>query len=142
MKSLARVLTYAGALPFAACALALWSGVRPRGLDPVAALQVYSLTIATFMAGTLWGYVVPAARGRQAAVLLVGSTLLALAVAGAALLSAPRLTLGVDGVAFVLLLAADFWAGRQGWIAPDYLTLRLRVTAIVAVFLGIAWAAI
>ncbi len=142
IKPLARALTYAGALPFAACALAVWGGVRGGGFDPVAALKVYSLTIAAFMAGTLWGYVVPEARGRQGAVLLVVSNLLALAVAAAALLSAPRATLGVDLAAFVLLLAADVWAGRHGWIAPDYLALRQRVTAIVAAALGVAWAAL
>jgi hypothetical protein len=142
IKLLARALTYAGALPFAACALALWGGFRLGGLDPVAALKVYSLTIAAFMAGTLWGFVIPGGRGRHGAVLLVVSNVFALAVAGAALLSTPHATLGFDLAAFVLLWAADFWAGRLGWIAPDYLALRLRVTGIVAASLGVAWAAI
>jgi hypothetical protein len=106
--------------------------------DPVATLRIYSLTIAAFMAGTLWGFVVPTARGRFGAALLVVSNLLALAVAGAALLPSARLTLGVDLVAFLGLLAADAWAGRLGWIAPDYLTLRLRVTALVVAALLVA----
>ena len=142
IEPVARILTYAGALPFAAFALAVWGGFQPDGLDPVAALKVYSLTIAAFMAGTLWGYVIPGARGRQGVALMVVSNLLALAVAAAALLPTPRATLGVDLAAFVLLLAADFWAARRGWIAPAYLGLRLRVTGIVAASLAVAWAAI
>jgi hypothetical protein len=137
VKPLAQGLTYAGAIPFLICAFAVFGG-RRGAFDPVATLRIYSLTIAAFMAGTLWGFVVPTARGRFGAALLVVSNLLALAVAGAALLPSARLTLGVDLVAFLGLLAADAWAGRLGWIAPDYLALRLRVTALVVAALLVA----
>ena len=65
-----------------------------------------------------------------------------LLVAAAALLPSPRATLAVDLAAFLALLGADVWAGRLGWIAPDYLALRLRVTALVVAALVVAEVAI
>ena len=134
---LAQALTYAGALPFVLCALALFAG-RIGAFDPVAVLKVYGLTIAAFMSGTLWGYVVPDARVPHGSLLLVASNVLALVVAAAALLPSPRATLGVDLVAFLALLGADAFARQGGWIARDYLNLRLRVTALVVLALVIA----
>ena len=141
IKPLARALTYAGALPFVACALAVWAGFGLFGTDPLDAIKVYSLTIAAFMAGTIWGYVIPQPQGRGGAALLLLSNGVALAVAGAALAPSPRVTLGVDLAAFLVLWAGDVWAGRRGWIAPDYLALRARVTLLVAASLGVAWSA-
>jgi hypothetical protein len=134
---MAQTLTYAGALPFLICALALFGG-RVGAFDPVAVLKIYSLTIAAFMAGTQWGYVVSNARARYGAVVLVFSNAVALTVAGAALIPSPRLALGVDLAAFLALLGADGFAGRLGWIAPAYLALRLRVTALVVAALLVA----
>jgi hypothetical protein len=141
IKPLARGLTYAGGLPFVALAGLAVAGRPLFGLDPLAALRAYALAIAAFMAGTIWGYVIPNARAPQGALLLVLSNALALAAFFAALAVSPRLALGVDLLAFLALFAVDRWAGRLGLLAPDYLALRAQITAAVVVALGAAWAA-
>ena len=50
-------LTYAGCLPFLICTFSLVSGLNniPYLGDTIKILQVYSLVIASFMAGAHWG---------------------------------------------------------------------------------------
>jgi len=138
-KPLVTALTYAGGLPFLACALAVVAGAKPLGLDPVAVLRAYSLVIAGFMAGAVWGVALPHA-GRGLALIAI-SNVLALAVFFAALAPSVRLSLGVDLAAFLALLAVDGFAQKRGWLTPDYLRLRIRITALVAASLAVAWVA-
>ena len=138
-RPLVTALTYAGGLPFVACAAAALAGARPLGLDPIAVARAYSLVIAGFMAGAVWGTAIPRAGAGLALIAL--SNVLALAVFFAALAPSPRVTLGFDLLAFLALLAVDAWARRLGWLSADYLRLRMRITALVAASLAVAWAA-
>ena len=137
VKRLAQVLTLAGAIPFLAAAAAILTKRLLLGFDPVGFAKVYSLGIAAFMAGTIWGYVIPNPRGRGGAALLVASNALALVVIFATGFNSPRNTFAVDLVVFLALLAIDVSALRLGWLARDYLRLRAAVSAVVAAALGL-----
>jgi len=143
------VLTYAGALPFVACALLPFVGIERLPLPGSGwymqledVLFSYGLVIASFMAGTLWavGLREP---GRGVPPLLPLSNVLVLVVFISALAAPGVVALAVQAIVFVLLLWADGRLFAAGLIGRDYWVLRQRVTAIVvpSLLLGIvsAW---
>ena len=143
------VLTYAGALPFLACALLPYAGVDHIPLSGSAGqvsvsqiLVTYGLAIASFMAGTLWavGLREP---GGSVPPLLPLSNALVLAVWISALAAPPAAALAVQAVVFVLLLWADGRLFAAGFIGRGYWQLRQHISVIVvlALLLGMysAW---
>jgi len=133
--TLTKLLTYSGALPFWAFALAQVLGYQPSLAAP--AFMAYGTGIACFMAGTLWSQAQN--RSPSPKVMLIVSNVLALAAIGALLLftSAPKTALAAQALVFLGLLAADLEFHRRGDQPAWYLTLRRNVTLIVLAAYGL-----
>lgn len=127
--ALTKLLTYAGALPFWALALA-----QVLGYEPALAAQVfiaYGTGIACFMAGTLWSQA--QIRAQDPRLMLIVSNGAALAAIGALLAYPllPTLAMAIHIMVFLALLAADLGIHRKGDQPAWYLALRRNVTLLV-----------
>jgi len=131
-----QVLTYAGALPFLACALLPYAGIADIPmLGPVEHVLVsYGLAIASFMAGTLWAARLREPEGNTPPWLLL-SNVFVLAVWISALAAPVVVALAVQALVFVLLLWADGRLFAAGLIGRDYWVLRQRISVIVVLAL-------
>lgn len=126
---------YAGLIPFllGPAWLALSPATVPDWLDAV--WLSYCALIAAFMAGTLWGFALPACEGAAGlAGLLIAMALMLLAWFSTALPFRPALA--VLAVTFLMLLAADFWRERVLGTVGGYFALRSTLTLGVLVSLG------
>ncbi len=144
--SVYKTLTYAGGLPFVACALLPYAGITELG--PLGAwdhvLVMYGLAIASFLAGTHWAFEL-ARPGTYAISLFVMSNVIVVVVWLAALVANAAIALAVQCMAFLVLLAVDKAVAAEGGMPPGYLAMRQRITFIVlaALLIGISatWAA-
>ncbi len=136
MSPLAFWLGLSGLLPFVVGPLwlTLSPATAPVWLDTL--WHFYLAMIASFMAGTFWGFALPLSGGTAGFEgLLISVTLMLLSWLSLALpLKASLLLLGV---VFMLLLLADFWRDRTLDSIEGY--LRLRVLLTVGVLLAISW---
>jgi hypothetical protein len=98
-------------------------------------LQIYGIVILCFMAGVIWGFAARA-EGREATLFYVLSVVPAIFVFLTAF-AQPRPSLVMLIVGFVALLAVDGSATRQGLAPAWWMSLRLMLTAVVVVCLGI-----
>lgn len=136
---LPRIVTlfgYAGLLPFllAPAWLALSPANAPDWLDTV--WFSWCALVAAFMAGSMWGFSLPACEGSAGrAGLLMSMALMMLAWFATALPF--RLALGVLALTYLLLLAADFWRERTLGTVGGYFPLRATLT--VGVLIAMAW---
>jgi hypothetical protein len=122
------VLGYIGFLPFLAGPL--WLTVAgetaPGWLDQV--WINYVTLLAAFLAGTFWGFALPAVQGPAGLLGMFIASLLMLA-------TWLTMSLGFDNrlyalaVVFALLLLADFWRERTLDTLPGYFMLRTTLTA-------------
>ena len=129
-------LGFAGLVPFFAGPLWLTLAPlsAPQSLDHMWLL--YGALVASFMAGTFWGFSAPASQGSAGLVgLLLASVLMLLTWAALALPFAASL-LALAGV-FVLQLLAEMWRERALDTLPGY--FRLRVILTVGAVAAIAW---
>lgn len=127
---------YAGLIPFLLGPA--WLGFSPATvpdwLDTV--WLSYCALIAAFMAGTLWGFALPACEGAAGlAGLLIAMALMLLAWFSTALPFRPALA--VLATTFLLLLAADFWRERVLGTVGGYFALRSTLT--LGVLVSLAW---
>ncbi len=132
MKKLYLYLTYAGALPFIICAFCLAFEIRfiPLLGATEQVLSVYTLIIATFIAGNHWGqhlymknkwqYYLPISSNVIVITLWFGFLVLSLK---------PLITAFV--VAFLVLLVIDQRLCRLNLITRQYFQMRCFATAIV-----------
>ncbi|NBB46746.1 DUF3429 family protein [Rhizobium sp. CRIBSB] len=127
--TLTKLLTYSGALPFWALALAQVLGYQPA--LAAQAFVAYGTGISCFMAGTLWSQAQN--RSQSPKVMLIVSNMAALAAIGALLLFAlaPKTALAIQAFVFLGMLAADLDFHRKGDQPAWYLALRRNVTLIV-----------
>ncbi len=136
-----QALTYAGAIPFLACAVAPYVGMHSLG--PFGEWQdilvLYGVAIASFLAGTHWAFGLGEPRGKGSTVLVVSNAIV-LAVWIAALVATFPVALGVQFLAFVVLLFIDRSVATAGKTTAGYFRMRLRITAIVlaALIIGIS----
>lgn len=141
MKKPSPYLTFAGTIPFIACATLITLGVD--AIQVLGAtehiLAVYGVVIATFMAGAQWGNHLSLADDNAWAVKLpIFSNVVALA------LWLGFLTLSTTGfiwlliVSFISLLIIDYELNKARIIDDKYLTVRKYVTLIVVVSLMVA----
>lgn len=132
-KKLTIALTLSGALPFYLALAAMMADMHPD--FAIRAFLTYGAVIASFMAGAVWG-VGQAANGPRMGLLVV-SNLAALAIWASLLLAPDSLTLAVQILTFIAILAADGTLARTGDIKPWYWTLRQAITALVGLaYLG------
>ena len=141
MKKPSPYLTFAGAIPFVACALLLVIGIIDIPyLGAVAdILSAYGLVIASFMAGSQWGNHLSLADDDKWAVRLpLVSNVIAI------VLWLGFLMLPVVGfiwllvIGFASMLMIDYGLNCARIITPDYFKVRTYVTAIVIVSLIVA----
>ncbi len=130
------LLGYSGLLPFliGPAWLTFSPGTAPQWLDFV--WHGYVAMIASFMAGTFWGFALPAVEGAAGkAGLAISVVLMLLAWAAMALPFGPSLIM--LAAVFGLLLVADLWRERTLDTIGGYFALRTTLT--VGVVIAIAW---
>jgi hypothetical protein len=130
------LLAYAGALPFAACAVLLFASVNAiagiGGWADVAAS--YGVAIVSFMAGVHWGTYLYRSSETSLNLLLI-SNAITVSVWLAFVFAPVTASLITTSVAFLLLLLVDYRLAGARLITPRYLTLRRNVTTIVVILL-------
>ena len=141
MKKPSPYLTFAGAIPFVACAILLVMGISDIPILGATAdvLSAYGLVIASFMAGSQWGNHLSLADDDKWAIRLpLVSNVIAI------VLWLGFLMLPVVGfiwllvIGFASMLMIDYGLNRARIITPDYFKVRTYVTAIVVVSLIVA----
>lgn len=127
---------YSGLLPFLVgpAWLTFAPESAPAWLDK--AWHGYVAMIASFMAGTFWGFALPAVEGTAGRTgLAIASALMLLAWVALGL--GMHASLLMFGGVFLLLLLADFWRERTLDTIGGYFMLRTTLT--VGVLVAIAW---
>ena len=141
MKKPSPYLTFAGTIPFIACAVLITIGIdaiRVLG-ETEHVLAVYGLVIATFMAGAHWGNHLSLTDDNSWAVKLpIFSNVIALALWLGFLSLSSVGFIWVLVIAFVILLVIDYGLNQAQIITPDYFKVRKYVTAIVVISLIIS----
>ncbi|HSH26371.1 MAG TPA: DUF3429 domain-containing protein [Wenzhouxiangella sp.] len=127
----ARLLGWAGVLPFAAWTLVAWTGA-PVWL--VELLVGYGVLILAFMGGTLWSAALDQPQEPEAP--LIASIVLVLAALPAFLLPA------ISAAALLAVLFALHWTAEYLWLRQTqpgwYRRMRLGITAAVVTLLVLA----
>ncbi|MGQ0530081.1 MAG: DUF3429 domain-containing protein [Panacagrimonas sp.] len=135
LPRLVSLFGYAGLIPFllGPAWLSLSPATAPDWLDAV--WLSYCALIAAFMAGTLWGFSLPACEGAAGrAGLLIAMVLMLAAWFATALPFRPALA--VLGLTYLLLLAADLWRERVLGTVGGYFALRTVLTLGVLIAMG------
>jgi len=129
---MAKLLGYAGALPFGVCALAGVLDIQHAGLQTASLLLGYGAIILSFLGGLQWGRIAAcdeAAQSPSAPVWLIWSVIPSL-VGWAGLFLPSGLAAIVLSACFLVALIVDLKLIRAGvWAAWMY-DLRLHLTAI------------
>ena len=132
------LLTYAGALPFIACAVLPLLGFEELPnvgrFDRIA--EVYGLAIASFVAGSHWGTYLYN-REVSPTNLFLTSNLVVLAAFFAFLLTGTLLTIFTLMLSFAYLLFVDLSLKRADLTTDYYYGMRLKVTLIVLASLAV-----
>ena len=136
LPRLVLLMGYAGLIPFLVgpAWLTFAPDTAPQWLDFV--WHGYVAMIASFMAGTFWGFALPAIEGSAGKLGLAISMVLML-LAWVALALPFRLSLMLLVGVFVLLLVADIWRERMLGTIDGYFALRTTLTVGVAI--AIIW---
>lgn len=136
LPKIVTLLGYVGLLPFMAGPLWLTSAPAgaPAWLD--AMWLAYATLLAAFLAGTFWGFALPAIQGPAGILgMVIASVLMLLTWLSMALEGPSRLEALM--LVFALLLLADFWRERVLDTLPGYFALRSTLT--VGAIATIAW---
>lgn len=132
-------LGFAGLLPMLVGPV--WWAVSPQTvparLDQLWVL--YGALIASFMAGTFWGFALPAVEGTEGLIGTVIASLLMLLTWVAVALPYKAELYGLMTV-FLLSLLADFWRERTLGSVPGYFALRTALT--LGAFVALGWRSI
>ena len=141
MKKPSPYLTFAGAIPFVACAFLLMIDVVtvPMLGSVVDVLSAYGLMIGSFMAGAHWGNHLSLTEDNEWRVKLpIYSNVIALGLwLGFLTLSASSF-IWLLVIGFISLLVIDYSLHRAQIISYIYFKVRQYVTAIVVISLVIA----
>lgn len=127
----ARLLAFAGLIPFVAATALLLGGVQSLPLlGPVdRLLSSYALLIVSFMAGTHWGMAI--ARAKAAHVpLYLPSNLVALTAWFAYLLAPLAAQLVIDAGALLVLLVIEHRIAAAVAMDDEYVRLRTQVSTV------------
>lgn len=131
-QTLARLLGYAGLLPFAMLPIANFYGFGIFSLTAAQAFVAYSAVILSFLAGSLWSSGILAKDSPSRLVLMLVSNSLAISAWFSILMSSQTVAVVALLVAYLILL----WAERRlcSDQARPYRLMRVRLTALVALF--------
>lgn len=130
------LLGYAGLIPFLLGPLWLSASpaTAPAWLDR--AWVDYVTLLAAFLAGTFWGFALPAIQGPAGILGMFIATLL-LALTWVTMVLSPAYQLYLLALVFLLQLLADFWRERTLDTLPGYFNLRATLT--VGAIAALAW---
>ena len=130
------LLSYTGLIPFLIGPA--WMTLAPASVPPWLdhVWVAYVAMIAAFMAGTFWGFAMPASEGPAGQIGIVIATVLMLATWGASTLPLRGALIGL-ALVFALQLLADFWRERTLGEVEGY--FRLRAILTVGACVSIAW---
>ena len=130
------LLGYAGLIPFVIgpAWLTVSPQTAPDWLDGMWAN--YVTLVAAFLAGTFWGFALPAVQGPNGLLGMFMASVLLLLIWLATPLAFQVQLYALAGV-FALLLLADFWRERTLDTLPGYFMLRTVLTA--GAIAAIAW---
>lgn len=136
MPKIVLLLGYCGLLPFllGPAWLQLAPETAPAWLDH--AWLSWIALIAAFMAGTFWGFALPAAQGPEGVVGIILATTMMILTWAVTLLDFPWQLAGF-ALVFLLLLLADLWRERTLDTIGGYFRLRSALTA--GVIVAISW---
>ncbi len=131
------LLTYAGSLPFMACALLPLFGVSSIKLigsvDYIAA--VYALAIVSFMAGVHWGMALDQQRTEWPVNLFLSGNAVTITTWLVFLTTTPKISLSTGILAFLYLLWVDYRLYHIEVLTAHYFQTRRHVTALVVISL-------
>lgn len=141
MKKPSPYLTFAGTIPFVACAFLLMIDVVTVPIlgSVVDVLSAYGLVIASFMAGAHWGNHLSLADDNKWAVRLpLYSNVIALGLWLGFLILSTSSFIWLLVIGFISLLVIDYSLHRAQIISHTYFQVRQYVTAIVVISLVVA----
>lgn len=125
---LTALLTYGGAIPFLAGALAHVTGIG--GENAANLLSYWAFAILIFMAGTLWGIAIAFPQAIRPSLFLASNAVVLATIAALWFVPINQAFL-LFAIGFGALLWLDRQAHRAGATDSAYWTLRQRVTLIV-----------
>jgi hypothetical protein len=133
-------LTFAGSVPFVSGAFFLALGIEtlPGLGDVLPALSLYGLVIASFMAGAHWGQQLTTQEPWTVRLQAV-SNLTAIGLWLLFVLASPSLVLLGLMLSFLLTLWVDRALLHAKLISQAYWRVRVAVTLVVVLALGVAW---
>ncbi len=134
-RVLARVLTFAGALPFIAAAIALALAPAVASAPIWQAVLGYGAVIASFVSGMHWGLFVYRDR-KMPLNLFISSNICALAAWAALLVTSLAVALSLLIAVFAALFVIDHVLWRAGSHQRWFYQLRAAISVIVIVALG------
>ena len=130
------LLGYAGLLPFVIGPLWVMAAPSSAPLWLDDAWTGYVTLLAAFLAGTFWGFALPAIEGPNGILgVFLASALLLLT--WVTMVVAPGYQLPLLALVFLLQLLADYWRERTLDTIPGY--FRLRATLTIGSIAAIAW---
>ena len=129
------VLAWVAAIPFVVTTLLVALGIDwlPVLGNPLSAIQVYGLVIASFMAGIHWGQYL-SVRSRIVINVMVSSSLIAFCL-WVFYLWIPVSFIRVLVVTLIVVLLIDTWLYLRGVIDAGYFGVRCMVTLVVCLSL-------
>jgi hypothetical protein len=132
MKPIYPYLTYAGAVPFVFCAVCLAINIQSLPIlgSVSEVLSVYTLVIASFLAGSHWGQHLQLT-GEWNRSLPIVSNVVAVVLWLSFLVFPLKALLIICGVAFVTLLLIDLKLFQMKLMTQNYFQTRCIVTVIV-----------
>ncbi len=139
LQQLARLLGYAGLIPFIVFSVATWVPI-PAVTDPHTILISYAAMILAFMGAIHWG--VAMTRENAIANAELGLSVLPALLAWLALLISTLLAYGLLLLGFAVLYWADSYTNRKGILPEWYLPMRKVLTAVVLLCLFAATVAL
>ncbi|MBY0428617.1 MAG: DUF3429 domain-containing protein [Alphaproteobacteria bacterium] len=125
-----RLLTYAGTLPFIACAMAMFLKLHIDGLNFAHISSAYSAVIISFICGIHWAIYAfhQAACPRY---VVITSNIIALLAWVNVLIPPCYLSYAVNIASFIILLMIDQKIYHQARLPPWYYPLRFKITIVV-----------
>lgn len=125
------LVTYAGALPFIACAMMLYSGIDTLGgIGSVSNISaVLALIIVSFIAGVHLGTYIFYHTQTPKQLLIISNVVAAISWL-ALLITETNIAIFVLIFAFIYLLIVDYLLKRELFISNNYFNTRLVVTLI------------
>ncbi|MDG1287975.1 MAG: DUF3429 domain-containing protein [Rickettsiales bacterium] len=131
-SKLHQLLTYAGALPFLACAALLFMGISVVPLIGETRLiaQSYGLLILSFLCGIHWGtylYKAPSSPLN----LFISSNVIVIGVWVLSLVAMPRISLLGSAIGFALIILIEWKLYKADLISRAYFKMRRNVSFVV-----------